>query len=227
MFWSLSNLSQLRLKLLDPLLKPRIYQKKKLGKEDISIIYCDKFEDVKEEPEDEVDIHLFNCLLYEYKGHVRYYLKNHITRCHKCMLETNMNFLCTVGNSQHLGLTDLHKHCLEKHKDKLPKVTCNICYKEFASTKTLLFHKRTTHDEYKISCTDCGKEVTSKQGLLHHKQKVHSIKTSTDSCHDLNVQKKEIISTNEDHYQCEFGITKCDCDNGLEKLEKENLKIQK
>ena len=77
----------------------------------------------------------------------------------------------------------------EKHKDELPKVTCNICFKGFASTKNLISHKRTTHDEYKISCIDCEKEITSSQGLLHHRQKVHSMEMSADSCHKYSEER--------------------------------------
>ena len=42
-------------------------------------------------------------------------------------------------------------------------------------------------------CNDCGKEITSSRRLLQHRQEVHSIEMFTDSCHDVHVQKKEII----------------------------------
>ena len=72
-------------------------------------------EDAKEEPEDQLDLSLYNCPECEYKGKVKYNLKKHITRGHKNMSVTNMKFLVKNIQCRHCDFKSVYAGSVRYH----------------------------------------------------------------------------------------------------------------
>jgi len=179
---------------------------------------------VKEEHifEQESSAQLYNCPLCDYNSQVKYYLRKHISRSHPNDDESKLNFMCPFCNDQFEGLKNYHQHCVSEHGGKLPKVNCNICFKEFASTKSANIHKKVAHENYRISCPQCDKEVTSKQGLIQH-LKVHTGDAPSASKRSNSISIRPHISLDGEANK-QFNCSGCDYSSPLKENVKKHVK---
>jgi len=157
-----------------------------------------EIESVKEEPtfvdvDQRSNILLYNCPECDYQAQVKYYILKHIQRCHKHLSESNMNFRCPYCDAQFQGLNRYHKHCSLEHSDKLPKVTCDICFKELSSSKSLLMHKKVAHN--------------NEPDLKLKSNEKHSYDASLEN---YDVEKFRVGDNLNLGYQCEFCSTRWD-----------------
>ena len=114
---------------------------------------------------------------------------------------------CSICGKKRKNNYTLLKHLTDKHREdvmfeqeadklrELLKVKCELCEKSFACSKTLMEHRRNTHQaEEHSTCEECHKSYSTPMRLKEHIRNVHgNIHYSCDQCESVFKSRRNLV----------------------------------
>ncbi|KAF9812387.1 hypothetical protein SFRURICE_005498 [Spodoptera frugiperda] len=109
--------------------------------------------------------------------------------------EQALKFKCLYCDERFAGEYLRHLHCLEKHRDKIKIITCELCGESFTWKQYYTNHMRKKHERQKqsLDCRECDKTFLSKAELKEHLP-VHKTQGDKAKAFECNVCQKQYVT---------------------------------
>lgn len=111
---------------------------------------------------------VYSCSFCSYTSRYAQGLRRHV------MLHTGKEFKCKHCTKSYTEKSKLIEHVKVKHEKSLI-YPCKRCHKEFKSSRGLVYHNVTFHEQRgtTLQCQFCEKAFSSKYGFVYHTKTVH------------------------------------------------------